>query len=229
MLSRRGFLQALGASAAALSLDPLAGVSTNGDLYRNRRIGLEVLKPAGWEFSSIADFAAVREQTLLLDEFRDKDFPEELHPLKDGTNLPVFLFENPRWRVGSFVPAIALYDEPLDGTPPGNERRAHARMIAGFSHSYAGCRVLEAPVNVVLQGAKATWCRWTYVHEIASGQKAALDVQSLLVFREPRVHTWYLVDRHPDHHVADVTWRKVIDSIGYEEAHRARFTSVVKR
>lgn len=32
MLSRRGFLQALGASAAALSLDPLATVSTAGDL-----------------------------------------------------------------------------------------------------------------------------------------------------------------------------------------------------
>src|SRR5690606_11643199 len=142
MLSRRGFLQALGASATALSLDPLATVSTNGDLYRNWRIGLEVVKPPGWEFSSIADFAALREQTLLLDEFDDEDFPEELHPLKDAGNLPVFLFENPRWRSGPFAPAIALYDEPLDGAPPRNECRAHARMVARFAHSYADCRVL---------------------------------------------------------------------------------------
>ncbi|MDR6992904.1 hypothetical protein [Luteimonas sp. 3794] len=191
-------------------------MSTTGDLYRNRRIGLEVLKPPGWEFSSIADFAAVREQTLLLDEVRGEQFPEELHPLKDVTNLPVFLFENPRWRHGSFVPGIAMYDEPLDGAAPRHERRAHARMIAGLAQSYADCRVLEAPAYVELRGAKATWCRWSYLHEIASGQQAALDVQSLLVFRAPRVHTWYLIDRHPDHHVADATWRKVIDSIGYD-------------
>lgn len=139
MLSRRGFLQALGASAAALSLDPVATVSTHGDLYRNRRLRIEVTKPPGWEFSSIADFAAVREQTLLLDEFRDGELPQELHPLKDPGNLPVFLFEDPRWRAGPFVPAIALYDEPLAGAPPrfrpprgtrnrgaGGRRRWHA-------------------------------------------------------------------------------------------------------
>lgn len=215
MLSRRGFLRALGASAAALSLDPLATVSTAGDLYYNRRIGLEVLKPPGWEFSSIADFAAVREQTLLLDEIRDEDFPEELHPLKDVGNLPVFLFENPRWRSGNFVPAVALYDEPLDGAPPRNECRAHRRMVAGFAHSYAGCRLLGAPATVSLRGAAGTLCRWTYVHEVATGEQIALDVQSLLVFREPRVHTWYLIDRHPDRHVTDATWRKVIESIRY--------------
>lgn len=215
MLSRRGFLQALGASAAALSLDPLATVSTSGDLYRNRRIGIEVTKPPGWEFSSIADFAALREQTLLLDEFKGGDFPEELHPLKEPGNLPVFLFEDPRWRSGPFVPAIALYDELLDGAPPGNERRAHARMVSGFSYSYADCRVLEAPSQLSLRGASGTRCRWTYLHEIASGERVALDVQSLLVFRAPRVHTWYLIDRHPDRHVADATWSRVIDSIGY--------------
>jgi hypothetical protein len=215
MLSRRGFLQALGASAAALSLDPLATVSTNGDLYRNRRIGLEVVKPPGWEFSSISDFAAVREQTLLLDDFQGDGFPEELHPLKDAGNLPVFLFEDPRWRSGQFVPAIALYDEPLDGAAPRDERRAHARMVAGLARSYADCRVLDAPSHLALRGATGTWCRWTYVHEIASGERVALDVQSLLVFRVPRVHTWYLVDRHPDRHVADATWSRVIDSIGY--------------
>lgn len=220
MLSRRGFLQALGASAAALSLDPLATVSTAGDLYRNRRIGLEVMKPAGWEFSSIADFAAVREQTLLLDEFGDGDVPAELHPLKDVENLPVFLFENPRWRAGNFVPAIALYDEPLGGTPPRNERKAHAGMVDRFARSYADCRVLEAPVDVSLRGAAGTWCRWTYAHETSSGERAVLDVQSLLVFRAPRVHTWYLIDRQPRPHVADATWRKVIDSIRYAQAER---------
>src|SRR5690606_12895210 len=214
MFSRRGFLQALGASAAALSLDPLATVTTSGDSYRNRRIGIEVVKPPGWEFSSIADFAALREQTLLLDEFDDEDFPEELHPLKDAGNLPVFLFETPRWRSGPFVPAIALYDGPLDGAPPRNECRARARIVARFVRSDAECRGLDAPSPVALRGAAGTWCRWTYVHEIASGERAALDVQSLLVFGAPRVHTSYLVDRYPAPHVAGATWRRVIDSIG---------------
>src|SRR5690606_24660855 len=126
----------------------------------------------------------------------------------------VFLFEDPRWRAGPFVPAIALYDEPLAGAPPRDERRAHARMVSGFSRSYADCRVLVPPSDLSLRGATGTRCRWTYVHEIASGERTAVDVQSLLVFRGTRVHTWYLIDRHPDRHVADATWSRLVGSIG---------------
>lgn len=210
MLSRRGFLQGLGAAAASLALRPLHGVSTEGDIYRNARIGLAVERPAGWSFSSIADFANLRAQALLLDEF-----PETLHALKDPTNLPVFLFENSAHRQGHFAPAITLYDEPLRGGTPGDQLKAHANMVGWLGRSYRQCRILEAPVEVSVSGADATRCRWTYRHQLESGESAVLYVQSVLVFRPPQVHTYYLVDRYPDRHTGDPVWDRFIASIAY--------------
>lgn len=210
MLSRRGFLRALGAAAAARALQPLLGVGTDGDLYRNERIGLALSRPAGWNFSSIADFASLRAQASLLDEL-----PDELHALKDPDNLPVFLFENTRHCQGHFAPAITLYDEVLRGGTPADQLKAHANMVGWLGRSYQSCRILEAPSPVQVSGAAATRCHWTYVHRIESGESAALHVQSVLVFRPPRVHTYYLVDRFPERRIADSTWDRFIASIAY--------------
>ena len=87
--SRRDFLQRLAASAAALALDPFRGIAIAKDRYHNDRLGLTVHRPTGWEFSSIADFAALRDRQVLQGVLN-----QEPHPLKDPHNLPAFLFED---------------------------------------------------------------------------------------------------------------------------------------
>src|SRR5688500_1009741 len=98
MQSRREFLPPPAASAAAMARGPLQGSSAATSVYRNARLGLTVRLPEGWEFSSIADFAALRERQVLQDVI--DSLAGSSHPLKDPSNLPVFLFEDPRHRDG---------------------------------------------------------------------------------------------------------------------------------
>jgi hypothetical protein len=205
-------LQRLAASAAALALEPFSGIVVTGDVYRNARLSLTVQRPLGWDFSSIADFAALRDRQVL-QEVIDRD----PHPLKDPHNLPVFLFENPSFCKGQFAPSISLWDEPLDGPVPPDQSRAHEEvMLEGFASAYRDVHIEEHPVAVQLKGTGATVSRWSYSHDLDSGEEYRLTVQSVLVFREPRVHTYHLVDSGIAPTIDRAVWKGFLDSISYD-------------
>lgn len=211
MTTRRDFLRLLTATASVLTLDPLQGVSVSSRSYSNARLGLSVSLPKGWEFSSIADFAALRERQVLQNVF--DHLPEEPHPLQDPQNLPVFLFEHPDHRDGHFVPAIALYDEELKQSAPSDELFAHSRFLKGLSLSYPGFNMERAPTAIDLHGTGATLSKFSYLHEIDSGESHSLDIGALLIFRPPRVLTFYLVDSNIDPKIPQNQWTDFIDSI----------------
>lgn len=213
--TRRLFLKELLTAAIAAGHNPLLDISTVGDVYRNNRLGLSLNRPARWEYSSIADFAALLERQVVMDPVN-----EGIHPLKDHTNLPVFIFENPSGRDGLFVPAIALYDEVLDGPTPEVQPLAHKEvMLTNFAESYRDFELKHDPKVVKLHGAMGTWSHWLYLHELDCGTSVPLSVRTLVVFREPRVHTFHFVEspsspRHPE-----AIWTEFIRSISYEQVH----------
>lgn len=209
MLSRRSFLQGLAGVAASLALDPFRCVIVDGRSYQNVRLGVSATLPDGWEFGSIADFASLRERSDLLDEIED-----ERHPLKDPDNLPIFLFENPRYRRHFFVPAIALYDEPLEEPVPKDEPAGHARMLDGFARSYRDVRVRMAPEPIALSGATGTLSTWSYTHDIAN-ENERLIVRTAVVFRGARVHTFHLVDSLASPRISRDVWDRFLRSIRY--------------
>ena len=190
LIPRREFLgMAAAAAAVSLGLDPFRGITVSDDQYRNERLGLELRRPRGWEFDSIADFAAVRERTVLQDEQAG-----EPHGLKDPENLPVFLISDPAQRRGTFAPAIGLYDEPLVTPVPSDQAAAHASMLRSFSWSYRDVVVLREPRPINIGGVQGTEAEWRYRHELDDGESHLMLIRSVLVFRAPRVHTLYLGD-----------------------------------
>ena len=210
--SRRSFLQKLLVTAVAAGIDPLRTVTTAGDLYTNTRLGLTVRRPAGWDFSSIADFASLRDHQVLMDAADD-----DVHPLKDPDNLPVFLFEDPNAREGAFAPAIALYDEMLQGPAPADQVAGHRDvMLAGFAMSYRNVAVRQPPVAVNLHGATGTWSHWSYDHDLDDGTSRTLSVRSMVVFREPRVHTFHFVESPASTRNPEETWARFLSSVSYE-------------
>lgn len=209
MLARRTFLQGLAVVAVSLALDPFRYVVTDGRHYKNVRLGISATLPAGWEFGSIADFASLRERTQLLDELED-----ELHPLKDPANLPVFVFEQPIDRERPFGAGILLYDEPLEELAPADEPWAHASMLEWLGLSYKDLVVIRAPEPIMLRGASATLSTWSYRHEIGNESEELL-VRSVLVFRGDRVHTFYLGDLLTSPGISTTVWEEFIRSIHY--------------
>lgn len=210
MLSRRDFLKGLAVTAAALSLDPMRGVSAHDNSYINSRLNLSVNKPKDWEFSSIADFSALRERQVL-----EGILADEAHELRDPSNLPVFLFENSLFRQGEFVPAICLYDEALFGEKPKNQLAAHFRMLERFKLLYQNLQIKAAPKEIHLRSAIASYAKWSYLHKITNGDSHPIEIQSILVFRESRVHTYYLVDSNNTPYISNHIWDEFIDSIAY--------------
>lgn len=209
--SRRSFLQKLLVASVAAGLDPLRSVTTQGDIYTNTRLGLTVRRPSGWEFSSIADFAALRDHQVVRDAVDG-----EIHPLKDPDNLPVFIFENAPAREGLFAPAITLYDEPLRGAAPADQPRAHRDvMLAGFATSYRNLEIQQQPRPVALRGAQGTVSLWSYDHDLDDGFSRKLSIRSLLVFREPRVHTFHFVESPASTREPEETWSRFLQSVSY--------------
>lgn len=211
VLSRRSFLQGLAVVAGSLALDPFRHVTTDGRRYRNLRLGLSATLPAGWEFGSIADFASLRDDTKLLDELED-----DVHPLKDPDNLPVFLFEQPADREGEVDAGVVLYDEPLEGPAPADEPAGHALMLQGFGMSYKDLVVIRAPESIAVTGAPATVSTWSYTHEVGKERRELL-VRTILVFRGDRVHTFHLVDSLASPVVGVAVWEQFIRSIHYSK------------
>jgi hypothetical protein len=208
--TRREFLQRLAAAATALALDPLNGIVIEDDIYKNARIGLTVRRPPRWEYSSIADFAALRERQVLQNLLEG-----EPHPLKDPHNLPVFLFEHPGFRKGEFAPAISLWDEPLEGPMPEDQPLAHQVMLLGFALAYRDLRLDGSPRTIDLKGTSATLSRWSYSHDLDTGDSYPLSMRSIVVFRESRVHTYHLVDSLPAPCIKKRVWDDFIGSIAY--------------
>jgi hypothetical protein len=142
---------------------------------------------------------------------------QDPHPLKDPHNLPVFLFENVSFRKGQFAPSISLWDEPLDGPAPSDESRAHEEvMLEGFASAYRDVHIDGHLAAVQLKGAGATVSRWSYWHDLDSGEEYRLTVQSVLVFRAPRVHTYHLVDSGIAPTIDRAVWKGFLDSISYD-------------
>lgn len=211
MENRRQFLADLARAAAAAGLNVFANVSVAGALYRNERIGLRLRRPNRWEFESIADFAALRAKQVLADAEIGED-----HPLRDSTNLPVFIFSDAREAEGHFRPAVTLYDETLYGGVPRDQCRGHEWMLEGFSESYKDLAIATKPWKVSLKGTPATIAEWSYIHQIDDGSEIPLWIRSILVFRRERVHTWYLVDSRDKRRVSARVWERFVDSIEYD-------------
>lgn len=216
MDTRRAFLKLLAATAASMAFDPFRGVSASEGEYRNARLGLRVGLPDGWEFSSIADFAALRERQVLQDVLDHLD--EESQTKTDPDDLPAFIFEQPEHREGHFAPGIALYDEQLKRPPLDDKIAAHNRIHQYAALVYKGVRVLRPTTSISLHGAQGTLSRWSYVHEIDTGEMFWMDVRTVLVFRPPRVLTFYMVDSMEAPRIEHNVWIDLIDSIHFESA-----------
>ncbi len=217
MNSRRKFLKSLAGAATALSMNVFSNVSILGNRYTNSRLGLSVDKPAGWEFSSIADFAQLRDRQTLLDamEFIEED---EVHPLKDPENLPVFLFEDPLNRDGYFVPTIVLYNEYVPEGAPEDLTEGHDLMLKGFSYSYRNLTVLAEPAWVTAETFKGTTSTWSYRHELDTGEEFDLQVKTLVTLTNGRAHTFYMVDDLCNPRIPIDAWGEFLDSIRYDKA-----------
>jgi len=216
VISRREALKSLATCAAALALEPYRDVFVQGDRYTNERLGLSVRKPPGWSYSSVADFAALRERQVL-----QLAIDETIEDIYDPDNLPVFLFENENFREGEFAPGIGLYDEddrkgalsPQD--PDERLRLQHTWLDDFFARYHRNFVIHEEPVLGVFGGAEGALSKFSYLHEIDSGETHDLLVQALVIYRPTRVHTMYLVDSASRPCIPDRVWNDFMTSIQY--------------
>ena len=88
-------------------------------------------------------------------------------------------------------------------------------MLAGFASAYRNVHVEQEPQPLLLKGAPATVSRWSYWHDLDNGEEYHLRVRSVLVFREPRVHTYHLVDSEGRPVIAPDVWAAFLASINY--------------
>ena len=81
--------------------------------------------------------------------------------------------------------------------------------------SLRGLRV-EAPASRLdLNGETATITRYSYWHDLDSGQANRVETYMLVVFSRDRIHTYYLADDAFQRSVAHSVWDEFLASIRY--------------
>lgn len=217
LLPRREFLRLASAAALSVGLDPFRGISVTDDLYINERPGLRLRRPPGWEFDSVADFAALQGRQTLLDAL-----PSEPHPLRDPGNLPVFIIVDPAHRRGDFAPAVCMYDEPLNEPVPDEQATAHRQnLLRNYNRSYREYRELREPRPFALGGSSATESVWRYRHELDDGRSWLMRIRTLLVFRPSRVNIFHLVDSEEHRFVPQETFDGFLRTVAYRPSRAA--------
>src|SRR5690349_9839498 len=68
-LGRRRFIAYVSTALAGLAIDPLKSVTIDNDHYINKKFGILLTKPKGWDFVSIMDFGKLKQDQILSDEF----------------------------------------------------------------------------------------------------------------------------------------------------------------
>jgi hypothetical protein len=157
----------------------------------------------------VADFVALLQHQRLLDQVGN-----EWHALKDAEDLPVFVFEGPahRRRRSWYTPGVILKD--ARARRPPDELSAPLRMLDRFARSYRDLRILAEPRTIQLGAASGTTTTWTYLHEVMNIAQP-LKVETLLVFRGGRAHTFHLTDHGDKPCVNEEVWTDFRSSLRY--------------
>jgi hypothetical protein len=71
-IGRRQFMKLMGVALAGLTIDPLQAVAINSNYYVNKKLGLILSKPDGWNFVSVMDFGKLQADQVLADDYELK-------------------------------------------------------------------------------------------------------------------------------------------------------------
>jgi len=189
LLGRREFERLAGMASAVAAIDPTALVLASGDRYTNSRIGISLVKPAGWRFLSLVDFPAIAQrQPLAIDD------PDVVQALRDPSATPFLVVTKYDAEHPDLNPCITCYDEP---TGPGVDTalEGHRQALQRWVHflKYASIQVAPAPIDLAC-GTPATLSVWRFSLELDSGRTWAVQARTLLVYRGDRVHTFHFMN-----------------------------------
>ncbi len=68
-IGRRQFMKLMGVALAGLTIDPLQAVAINSNYYVNKKLGLILSKPDGWNFVSVMDFGKLQADQVLAADY----------------------------------------------------------------------------------------------------------------------------------------------------------------
>jgi hypothetical protein len=175
--------------SAIVAIDPSTLIPAAGHQYSNRRLGVSLVKPAGWHFLSLVDFPAIAQhQQLAIDD------PDVAQVLRDPSAAPFLVITKYDAEHPDFNPCITCYDEPM---APGVDSalECHRRALQAWSHflKYAAIQVAPAPIDLAC-GTPATLSVWRFDFEDDAGRTCPVRARTLLVYRGDRIHTFHFMD-----------------------------------
>lgn len=187
-LDRRRFLELMGLTASAVAAGSIPALWISEDLYVNRRLGLRLKKPPGWEFLNVRELRALRDEQELA--CVDKRFEAEL---KEAVGLPLVSF-GPIGRRNDVGPFVHVWLEHISASDrPAVE--AHTDTYGRFYQSVLrNLRFEVVPHSVDFLGHAGSMCTIRFDYESSAGKSAPARVKSLLFPRGSLGYTFNMAD-----------------------------------
>ena len=143
LLGRRQFVRLAELASFVAVIEPSALIAAAGDRYSNGRIGLSLVKPAGWRFLSLVDFTAIAQrQRLAIDD------PDLGQMLRDPGGTPFLVVTKHDADHPDLNPCITCYDEPIE---PGVDSalECHRQALQAWTHFLQYASVQVAPARSI--------------------------------------------------------------------------------
>lgn len=173
--NRRQFLRLLGSTAPAIALSPLTAIALDDSQYVNRKLGVELAKPAGWHFLSVRDFQMFAESHSA--ESRDRELFDEL---RDLSGDPILVAAQHREGPPDVSASIVVYANPavsLDGTSLVEYSRSLERAVSGYLQGY---ELEVSPRSRAIPGCDAAVYQYRYVLRLTDGRELPFRCKYLI-------------------------------------------------
>jgi hypothetical protein len=220
-LGRRKFLEYMGIALTGITIDPLQSVAINEDHYVNKKFGILLTKPKGWEFVSVTDFGKLRADQMLSDAYepnKEEVWKELGDPVlviaKHGLNKPGY--------DDKFSPAITIFinhksevlDEEDDEDGITDFEQIVGMIVYGSSMIFKDYEQVRYQTPYTLSSCRAYDGEWTFTFESIEHQKAYhCRAWSIIVEKNDLIYSFNMIDSDEAGENEQDTFRKFVETI----------------
>lgn len=215
-LGRREFIKLVGLALAGTTVDPLKAIAFNQNYYVNKKFGLILEKPDGWNFISYKDFGKLKEVQLLADDF--EPFKDEVWETLTDPVLTIAKYglNDERYKC-KFSPAINIWinhKTEIEEDQYGSFKEIAHESFIGIQQIIKDLEVIQDVTPAVISNSEAyeTKSKWLYVNTECNISMRC-DMWSFLVDHGDHYYGINMIDSQENQEIETENFQKFIKTV----------------
>lgn len=190
-----------GMALAGIAINPLESVAVNDDYYINKKLGIVLKKPNGWQYLSLKSFREMQNEQILPVE--DENFEKEIRELMDPI-LVISKYPDIKFFEDRFSPGASVYCELFHFQYGNTLLKQSYRAAEGFKNVLTDYKMTQNPKILRVSNCDAVEMNGKFLFTHKRLSPIPVELKTVMVYQNPILYTLhmfdskYLNDKTPD-------------------------------